>query len=250
MLKKRIIPCLDIKNGRTVKGIQFEQLRDAGNPVELAKMYVLQGADELVFLDITATIENRKTLLHLVEEIAAAINIPFTVGGGINSLEDARELVQAGADKISVNSAAVKRPELISEIAAELGSQCVVVAIDTKFIAGEWIVFVHGGRTPTILRAVDWAITAETMGAGEILLTSMNNDGAKQGFAVSITRQVCKQVNIPVIASGGAGTKEHFKEIFEQTRASAALAASIFHFGELPVPELKQYLKTQQIPVR
>ena len=250
MLKKRIIPCLDIKNGRTVKGIQFEQLRDAGNPVELAKMYVQHGADELVFLDITATIENRKTLLHLVEEIAAAINIPFTVGGGINSPEDARELVQAGADKISVNSAAVKRPELISEIAAELGSQCVVVAIDTKFIAGDWIVFVHGGRTPTSLHAVDWAITAETMGAGEILLTSMNNDGAKQGFAVSITSQVCKQVNIPVIASGGAGTKEHFKEIFEQTRASAALAASIFHFGELPVPELKQYLKTQQIPVR
>jgi imidazole glycerol-phosphate synthase subunit HisF len=250
MLKKRIIPCLDIKNGRTVKGVYFEQLRDAGNPVDLAKEYVQQGADELVFLDITATIENRTTLLHLVEEIAHAINIPFTVGGGVNSAENARELVQAGADKISVNSAAVKTPALITEIADAMGSQCVVLAIDTKFVNNEWVVFVHGGRTPTSLLAADWAAEAEQLGAGEILLTSMNNDGAKTGFALDITQQVCQRVNIPVIASGGAGTKQHFKQVFEETGASAALAASVFHFSELPIPELKQYLHHHHIPVR
>lgn len=250
MLKKRIIPCLDIKNGRTVKGTCFEQLRDAGNPVELAKLYAEQGADELVFLDITATIENRNTLLHLVEEIAAVINIPFTVGGGINSVENARELVAAGADKISINSAAVQRPELISDIAAALGSQCVVLAIDTKFVSGNWIVYVHGGRTPTGMLTTEWALRAEQLGAGEILLTSMNNDGVKNGYALDITNSVSRAVNIPVIASGGAGTTAHFKEVFEQTGASAALAASIFHFGEIAIPELKQNLHNEQIPVR
>jgi imidazole glycerol-phosphate synthase subunit HisF len=250
MLKKRIIPCLDIMNGRTVKGVCFEQLRDAGDPVALAKAYVLQGADELVFLDITATIENRKTLVQLVTAIAAEINIPFTVGGGITTVTDAKELVNAGADKISINSAAFKRPALIAEIASELGSQCVVVAIDTKYATGEWNVFVHGGRTATNTTTIEWALAAERMGAGEILLTSMNNDGAKNGFDIAITQHIAGSVNIPVIASGGAGTKEHFKQVFEQTKAAAALAASVFHFGEIPIPELKQYLKTAQIPVR
>ncbi len=241
---------MDIKNGRTVKGTCFEQLRDAGNPVELAKLYAEQGADELVFLDITATIENRSTLLHLVEDIAAVINIPFTVGGGINNVANARELVAAGADKISINSAAVQRPQLVNEIAAELGSQCVVLAIDTKFEQHEWIVYVYGGRTPTSLRTTEWAQQAEALGAGEILLTSMNNDGVKNGYALDITSAVSNAVNIPVIASGGAGTTAHFKAVFEQTGASAALAASIFHFGEIAIPDLKQYLHNEQIPVR
>jgi imidazole glycerol-phosphate synthase subunit HisF len=241
---------LDIMNGRTVKGIAFEQLRDAGNPVELAQAYAAQGADELVFLDITATIENRKTLVQLVSDIAAGINIPFTVGGGINTVADAKELVNAGADKISINSAAFNNPALITGIATALGSQCVVVAIDTKYANGEWNVFVHGGRTATNSTAVDWAATAEQMGAGEILLTSMNNDGAKNGFDITITQRIANRVNIPVIASGGAGTKEHFKQVFERTKAAAALAASVFHFGEISIPELKEYLKTAQIPVR
>ena len=241
---------MDIKNGRTVKGTCFEQLRDAGNPVELAKLYAEQGADELVFLDITATIENRSTLLHMVEDIATVINIPFTVGGGINNVANARELVAAGADKISINSAAVQRPQLVNEIAAELGSQCVVLAIDTKFEQHEWIVYVHGGRTPTSLRTTEWAQQAEALGAGEILLTSMNNDGVKNGYALDITSAVSNAVNIPVIASGGAGTTAHFKAVFEQTGASAALAASIFHFGEIAIPDLKQYLHNEQIPVR
>ena len=250
MLKKRIIPCLDIRDGRTVKGINFIDIRDAGDPVELAKRYVQEGADELVFLDITATHENRKTLSALVKKIAREINIPFTVGGGINSLEDVSVLIKAGADKVSINSSAVKRPGLITEIAAEFGSQCVVVAVDTNFINGEWIVYVHGGRIPTELRTMDWVKQVEKAGAGEILLTSMNNDGMKTGFALDITNNVSQAVNIPVIASGGAGTKEHFKEVFQKTKASAALAASIFHFGEIPIPDLKNYLQTEKIHVR
>lgn len=250
MLKKRIIPCLDIKDGRTVKGINFIDIRDAGDPIELAKKYVTEGADELVFLDITATIEKRKTLVELVGKIAKEINIPFTVGGGINSVDDVSAIINAGADKVSINSSAVKRPELISEIASQYGSQCVVVAIDTKFENGEWMVYVSGGKIPTSLKTVSWAKQAETLGAGEILLTSMNNDGTKNGFAIDITNEVSQAVNIPVIASGGAGAKEHFKEIFQRSKASGALAASVFHFGEIPIPELKNYLKTQNIPVR
>jgi cyclase len=250
MLKKRIIPCLDIRDGRTVKGINFIDIRDAGDPVELAKRYVQEGADELVFLDITATHENRKTLSALVEKIAREINIPFTVGGGINSLADVSVIIKAGADKVSINSSAVKRPELITEIAEQFGSQCVVVAIDTKFVNDEWIVYVHGGRIPTELQTMDWVKQVEELGAGEILLTSMNNDGMKTGFALDITNAVSQAVNIPVIASGGAGTKEHFKAVFQKTKASAALAASIFHFGEIPIPDLKNYLQTEKIPVR
>ncbi len=250
MLKKRIIPCLDIKDGRTVKGINFVDIKDAGDPIELAKQYVEQGADELVFLDITATVENRKTLVDLVQQIAKEINIPFTVGGGINSVEDVSNLIKAGADKVSVNSSAVKRPELITEIAQEFGSQCMVVAIDTKFENDEWKVFVHGGRTPTPLKTVDWAKQIEKLGGGEILLTSMNNDGTKNGFALDITKQVSDAVNIPVIASGGAGSKKHFKDVFEKTGATGGLAASIFHYGEIPIPELKKYLNEQKIAIR
>jgi cyclase len=250
MLKRRIIPCLDIKDGRTVKGVNFLNLRDAGDPVELAKEYVKQGADELVFLDITATVENRKALAGLVERIAAEINIPFTVGGGIDNVEDVAVLIKAGADKITVNSSAVRRPDLISEIAAEFGNQCIVAAIDTKFIDNEWIVFVNGGRTPTVLRTVGWAQRAEELGAGEILLTSMNNDGMKRGFSLEITGDVSRSVNIPVIASGGAGSMYHFKEVFCNTDCSAALAASIFHFGEITIPDLKKYLRNENIAVR
>ncbi|WP_298649867.1 imidazole glycerol phosphate synthase subunit HisF [uncultured Proteiniphilum sp.] len=250
MLKKRIIPCLDIRDGRTVKGVNFVDIRDAGDAVELAKRYVEEGADELVFLDITATIERRKTLTELVTRVAREINIPFTVGGGIHSLDDARAIIRAGADKVSLNSAAVKRPELITEIAGQFGSQCVVLAIDTNFENNEWIVYTHGGKTPTTLRTIDWAKEGEQRGAGEILLTSMNNDGTKDGFAIDITAAVSEAVRIPVIASGGAGIPEHFADIFTQTKASAALAASIFHFGEIPIPTLKDYLKTQNIPIR
>ncbi len=250
MLKKRIIPCLDIKDGRTVKGINFVGLRDAGDAVELAKRYVQEGADELVFLDITATVEKRKNLTSLVERVAREINIPFTVGGGINSLEDAQAIIKAGADKVSINTSAVKRPELITEIAEQFGNQCVVVAIDTKFENNEWNVFTHGGRTETPLTTVEWAKEVEQRGAGEILLTSMNNDGTKNGFAIDITDTVSQAVNIPVIASGGAGTMQHFAEVFTQTKASAALAASIFHFGEIPIPQLKEYLRERNIPVR
>jgi len=250
MLKKRIIPCLDIKNGRTVKGINFVGIKDAGDPVELAKRYVEQGADELVFLDITATIENRKTLIELVKKIAREINIPFTVGGGISSIDDVSEIIKAGADKVSVNSSAVKTPQLITEIANRFGSQCVVVAIDTKFENGEWKVFVNGGRKPTTLKSIQWAKQVEILGAGEILLTSMNNDGTKSGFAIDITNIISKAVNIPVIASGGAGEKRHFKELFENTEASAGLAASIFHYGEIPIPELKRYLQNKKLSIR
>jgi cyclase len=250
MLKKRIIPCLDIQDGRTVKGVHFVDIRDAGDPVELAQLYADQGADELVFLDITATVERRKTLVELVGRIARHIHIPFTVGGGIRTVEEAKAVVEAGADKVSVNSSAVARPELIGELSAELGSQAVVVAIDTRFDGTESIVYVHGGRTPTELRTVEWARQAEALGAGEILLTSMNHDGAKTGFALDITSQVCNAVTIPVIASGGAGKPEHFEAVFRKTSASAALAASIFHFGEVPIPELKQFLRTRNIPIR
>ena len=251
MLKKRIIPCLDIKDGRTVKGINFVGLRDAGDAVELAKRYVQEGADELVFLDITATVEKRKTLTELVRRVAEAINIPFTVGGGISTLEDAQAIIRAGADKISLNTSAVDNPELITGIADQFGNQCVVLAIDTKLEEnGEWMVYVHGGRTPTPLRTIDWAKEGEKRGAGEILLTSMNNDGTKNGFALEITEAVCKAVSVPVIASGGAGSMDHFAEVFTVTNASAALAASIFHFGEIPIPTLKHYLQEQKIPVR
>ncbi|MGZ3920192.1 MAG: imidazole glycerol phosphate synthase subunit HisF [Bacteroidia bacterium] len=250
MLKKRIIPCLDIKDGRTVKGINFIDICDAGDPVELAKRYVREGADELVFLDITATIEKRKTLCGLVERIAKEINIPFTVGGGINSVEDVKAVIEAGADKVSINSTAVKRPRLITEIASQFGSQCVVVAIDTKFVNKEWIVFMNGGKTPTDLETIEWAKQVEKLGAGEILLTSMNNDGTKSGFALDISNAVSTAVNVPVIASGGAGEKLHFKTVFEQTKVSAALAASVFHFREISIPGLKNYLKNEKISVR
>jgi imidazole glycerol-phosphate synthase subunit HisF len=250
MLKKRIIPCLDIKDGRTVKGVNFINLIDAGDPVELAKVYIKQGADELVFLDITATIENRKALAGLVERIAAEINIPFTVGGGIDNIEDVSILIKAGADKITVNSSGVRRPELISEIAEQFGSQCIVVAIDTKLINNEWIVVVDGGRTPTGLKTVSWARQVEELGAGEIMLTSMNNDGTKTGFSLDITGEVSRNVNIPVIASGGAGSMEHFSQLFFNTECSAALAASIFHFGEIDIRELKTYLKHEGISIR
>ncbi|CAM1361744.1 Imidazole glycerol phosphate synthase subunit HisF [Tenacibaculum sediminilitoris] len=250
MLKKRIIPCLDIKNGRTVKGVNFIDIKDAGDPVELAKQYVKQGADELVFLDITATLENRKTLVELVKTIAQEINIPFTVGGGISTVEDAVALIKAGADKISINSSAVKKPQLIADLKNWFGSQFVVVAIDTKNVNSEWKVFTKGGTFETELETVSWAKKVETLGAGEILLTSMNSDGTKNGFDIEVTNAVSKNVNIPVIASGGAGKVEHFTEVFTKTEASAGLAASIFHFGEIPIPLLKKELKTQNIPIR
>jgi len=250
MLKKRIIPCLDIQDGRTVKGINFVDIIDAGDPVELAKRYVDGCADELVFLDITATIDKRKTLAVLVEKVAQAINIPFTVGGGISSVEDAKRIIDSGADKISVNSSAVNNPELVKELARELGSQCVVVAIDTKLINNNWKVFVKGGREETDLLAVDWANCVEDLGAGEILLTSMNNDGTKDGFAIDICKEITDSVNIPVIASGGAGNANHFSEVFSKTNVSAGLAASIFHFSEVSIPDLKQELKTQNILIR
>ena len=250
MLKKRIIPCLDIQNGRTVKGINFVGIKDAGDPIALAKKYVAEGADELVFLDITATIEKRETLVELVKKISKEIDIPFTVGGGINSIEDAAKVIAAGADKVSINSSAVNRPELITEIASRFGSQCVVLAIDTKYVDNDWQVFINGGRTSTELEAIDWARTAVQLGAGEILLTSMNNDGTKKGFAIDIVDAVSTAVNVPVIASGGAGSMEDFKVLFNKTKATAGLAASIFHYGEIPIPELKNYLKTNKITVR
>lgn len=250
MLKKRIIPCLDIQDGRTVKGVNFVDIRDAGDPIALAKAYVEQGADELVFLDITATVEKRKTLVSLVERISAEINIPFTVGGGIKNVEDVQALLQAGADKISINSAAVKRPELIRELAQNFGSQCVVLAIDARREGDRWIVYVHGGRTSTGIDALKWAEEAEALGAGEILLTSMDHDGTKQGFAIELTQAMCERLNIPVIASGGAGLSEHFAEIFLHSDADAALAASVFHFGKIPIPELKHFLTQQNIAIR
>lgn len=251
MLTKRIIPCLDIKDGRTVKGINFEQIRDAGDPVELASIYAKEGADELVFLDITATNEKRKTLSELVNKIAHEINIPFTVGGGINSVEDVQVLLKNGADKISVNTAAYKNPALINELALAFGSQCVVLAIDTKQESdGNWYVYLNGGKVKTNTLCFDWAKEAVDRGAGEILLTSMNNDGTKKGFALDITQQLSVSLPVPIIASGGAGCKEDFAAVFKEANADAALAASIFHFKELTVPDLKKYLSEQLIPVR
>jgi cyclase len=249
-LKKRIIPCLDIKDGRTVKGINFVGLRDAGDPVELARQYATQGADELCFLDITATVEKRKTLVPLVREIASVLNIPFTVGGGINDVKLASEIIKAGADKIAVNSAAVHRPELINELAAEFGNQCVVVAVDTKRIGNTNKVFVSGGRIETDKETIAWCEECERRGAGEILLTSMDHDGTKNGFALEITDVLSRKLNIPIIASGGGGTSAHFEELFKDTQASAGLAASVFHFGELPVPELKKQLVAAGVDVR
>jgi cyclase len=249
-LAKRIIPCLDIKDGRTVKGVNFENLRDAGDAVELGAYYARNSADELVFLDITATNEKRKTLSELVKKIALYVNIPFTVGGGIRSVEDVSVLLDSGADKISLNTSAVKNPELISELAKRFGSQCVIVAIDVKEINGTWEVFLNGGRVATGIDAVQWAKEAEQRGAGEILLTSMNHDGTKNGFAIELTRKISGSVNIPVIASGGAGTLEHFAEVFEKGKADAALAASIFHFKEIEIQSLKKFLDRKGIPVR
>lgn len=250
MLTKRIIPCLDIKDGRTVKGTNFVQLRDAGDPVELAIRYCEEGADELVFLDITATTEKRKTLARLVRNIATHINIPFTVGGGINTIEDVSVLLENGADKISVNTSAVKNPLLIDELAKNFGSQCVVVAVDAKIIQNQWKVVTHGGRNATAIPAIDWAKEITTRGAGEILLTSMEHDGTKSGFAIDITKEIASSVSIPVIASGGAGSMDHFSEVFNEGKADAALAASIFHFKEIAIPELKRYLHNSKIPVR
>lgn len=250
MLTKRIIPCLDIKDGRTVKGVNFVNLRDAGDPVELAAQYAQQNADELVFLDISATEQKRKTLAELVLKVAAAIDIPFTVGGGIASVEDVDILLKNGADKVSINSAAVKRPELINELATQFGSQCVVVAIDAKQVDGEWLVHLVGGKVPTEIKLFDWAKEVEQRGAGEILFTSMDHDGTKAGFADAALSRLSEEVNIPIIASGGAGKVEHFIDTFTNGKADAALAASIFHFGEISVPDLKHALKAQQIAVR
>jgi cyclase len=250
MLAKRIIPCLDIKDGRTVKGVNFENIRDAGDPVELAINYVNQGADELVFLDITATNERRKTLSQLVTRIARHLNVPFTVGGGITTVEDVSVLLNAGADKISVNTSAVKNPELIRQLSSQFGSQCIVLAIDTKFEEGDWFVYLNGGRVKTALRTVEWAKQGVALGAGEILLTSMNNDGTKGGFSIDITKAVSEAVNVPVIASGGAGSAAHFKEVLTIGKADAALAASVFHYKEIEIPALKAYLKENKIEIR
>ncbi|AWH75418.1 MULTISPECIES: imidazole glycerol phosphate synthase subunit HisF [unclassified Dokdonia] len=250
MITKRIIPCLDIKNGRTVKGTNFVNLRDAGDPVELAKLYSNTGADELVFLDISATEERRKTLADLVLRVASQVNIPFTVGGGISSVEDVDILLQNGADKVSINSSAVKRPELINELVAKFGSQCIVVAIDAKFIDGEWIVHLVGGKVPTELNLFDWAKEVETRGAGEILFTSMDNDGTKDGFANEALARLSESLNIPIIASGGAGNMQHFADTFIEGKADAALAASVFHFKEIEITDLKQELTSQGIAMR
>ncbi len=250
MLAKRIIPCLDVKDGRTVKGINFKELRDAGDPVELGALYAEQLADELCFLDISATLEERKTFASLVKDIARNVNIPFTVGGGISEVSQVGRLLEAGADKITVNSAAVRNPLLIEELAKEFGSQFVVVAIDTKYKNGQWYVYTHGGTQATTIRTTDWAKQLVELGAGEILLTSMNHDGTKNGFALDITRTISQMVNIPVIASGGAGNMEHFKKVFEEGKADAALAASIFHFKEIAISDLKDYLRGEGIPIR
>jgi cyclase len=250
MLAKRIIPCLDVKDGRTVKGTNFVNLRDAGDAVELAKIYSAQGADELVFLDITATNEKRKTLSDLVKKVAAEINIPFTVGGGINTMLDIEILLDSGADKVSINTSAIKNPQILADASKNFGSQCVILAIDAKRVGASWKVFLNGGRVKTDLDAVEWARKGVESGAGEILLTSMDADGTRDGFAVELTRTVSEKVNVPVIASGGAGNAEHFAEIFAVGKADAALAASIFHFREVEIPALKKYLREQDIEVR
>ncbi|MBT8287976.1 MAG: imidazole glycerol phosphate synthase subunit HisF [Flavobacteriaceae bacterium] len=250
MLTKRIIPCLDIKNGRTVKGVNFVNLIDAGDPVELAREYANQGADELVFLDISATLEARRTRHDMVLHVAEALNIPFTVGGGISTVEDVDDLLKCGADKISINSSAVKNPELINTLSGKFGSQCIVVAIDAKEINGSWNVHLNGGTIPTELDLFEWAREVEARGAGEILFTSMNHDGTKSGFANEALARLTKTVNIPIIASGGAGSIQHFIDTFETGMADAALAASVFHFGEIPIPELKKELRKNNIEVR
>ena len=251
MLAKRIIPCLDVRDGRVVKGVNFVNIRDAGDPVELARYYSDQGADEIVFLDITATSDARDTVADVVERTAAQVFVPLTVGGGIRTLEDFRRLLRAGADKISVNSAAVARPELISEAAERFGSLCVVLAVDGKARGdGTWEVVVAGGRKPTGIDLIEWVKQGEALGAGEILLTSMDADGTKAGFDLAMTKAVTDAVSIPVIASGGCGSLAHFAEVFEETNCDAALAASLFHFGELTVPQVKDYLRERSIPVR
>lgn len=249
-LAKRIIPCLDVKDGQTVKGTNFVNLRHAGDPVELGKAYSLQGADELVYLDITASHEGRKTFTDMVQRVAAEISIPFTVGGGINELSDVERLLNAGADKVSINSAAIRRPELIDEIARHFGSQVCVVAIDAKETNGEWLCYLNGGRVPTERSLFDWAHEAAERGAGEILFTSMNHDGVKIGYANEALARLADILTIPVIASGGAGAKEHFRDAFTLGKSDAALAASVFHFGEIPIPELKQYLSREGISIR
>ncbi len=250
MLTKRIIPCLDVKDGRTVKGVNFLELRDAGDPVELAERYAAEGADELVFLDISATLEGRKTLVEMVKAVAAAVHIPFTVGGGISAVSDVRVMLDAGADKVAINSAAVRDPGLVNEISAEFGSQCLVVAIDTKHVDGIDIVHTHGGTKPTTLETVAWSKEVCERGAGEILLTSMDHDGTKNGFAVDITTRVSKAISIPVIASGGGGIDVHFTEILQNGIADAALAASIFHYKEVEIADLKSSLLQNNIPIR
>ncbi|MCF7568689.1 imidazole glycerol phosphate synthase subunit HisF [Sabulilitoribacter arenilitoris] len=250
MLTKRIIPCLDIKNGRTVKGVNFVDLRDAGDPVALAKQYADQGADELVFLDITATLEARATTLEMVLHVAEQVNIPFTVGGGISSIAHVDALLKNGADKVSINSSAVKRPELINELADKFGSQCIVVAIDAKQVDGQWKVHLAGGSIPTEIDLFKWAKEVEERGAGEILFTSMNHDGTKNGFANEALAKLSEELNIPIIASGGAGNVQHFVDTFKKGKSDAALAASVFHFGEIPIPKLKKELKEHNIEVR
>lgn len=254
MLTKRIIPCLDVKEGRTVKGVNFVNLRDAGDAVELGAMYAAQGADELVYLDITATVEGRSTFIDLVRRVAQTINIPFTVGGGISSVADVSALLHAGADKVSINSSAVRNPDLINELSLEFGSQCIVVAIDTRYIETangmQHIVHTHGGRKATELMTIPWAKEVEERGAGELLLTSMDADGTKNGFSLELTSTISGNANIPVIASGGAGNMEHFFDVFTTGKADAGLAASIFHFREIDIPDLKQYLADKSIPVR
>ncbi|MDR2622896.1 MAG: imidazole glycerol phosphate synthase subunit HisF [Dysgonamonadaceae bacterium] len=250
MLAKRIIPCLDVKDGTTVKGVNFINFRDAGDPVELGKQYSEQGADELVFLDITASHEGRKTFAEMVTKVAANLSIPFTVGGGINELSDVERLLNAGADKISINSAAIRRPDLINEIAENFGSQVCVVAIDADFVSNEWICYLNGGRIPTGKKLFSWAKEAENRGAGEILFTSMKHDGVKTGYANEALCTLSLSLGIPIIASGGAGAKEHFRDVFVEGKADAALAASVFHFGEIKIPELKAYLKGEGISIR
>ncbi len=250
MLTKRIIPCLDVKNGRVVKGINFIQLRDAGDPVECAKTYDHAHADEIVFLDITASHEQRPIFLDVVRKTAEQVFMPLTVGGGINTIDDIRDLLNAGADKVSINTAAIKNPAFIQQATTRFGSQCIVVAIDARKHQDTWEIFTHGGRTPTGINAIAWAKESERLGAGEILLTSMDRDGTKDGYDLALTRSICNAVNIPVIASGGAGTLDHFYDIFTKTTADAALAASIFHYGEIPIPTVKQFLKEKSIEVR
>jgi len=251
MLAKRIIPCLDVKDGRVVKGIQFVELRDAGDPIELARFYTEERADELVFLDITASRENRNLIFDLAERVAREVFIPFTIGGGIRNIEDIREIVTRGADKVSINTAAIQRPEVISEGAEAFGSQCIVVAVDAKRVAeGRWQLFTHGGSRPTGIDAIEWVQKIERLGAGEILLTSMDMDGSKSGYDLALTRAVSEAVNIPVIASGGGGMFEHFRDVFREGKADAALAASIFHYKETTIRDLKNYLANEHIPVR